>query len=506
MDPPPAAGNLDPAVERGRSGGGLQDAPSGGANGAPYVSGGGAGGAPFVWLGGPPTGPLGALLAAAGVPPGMVAGAWPGGAATAAGQPPAQQPAIPAAAGLAAGAWPGIPGAWPGVPSAAMPASTSTPGGWPEWWAGAAAAALGPDWLRADPQLASQETASQEVGGNDERLPVRGSSTRRRGTRAPRPPPAARTATAPASVDVDLTDPSLADWCDENNRIVCEIFADEVLKGNRSSTHLSKTGYKNVIARFKERTGIEYTRKQFKNKWDKSKQDYGIWKQLKNKETGIGWDETGKNIVMSEAWWKKTAKDIKGSTRFKLKGLQNEEQLSIMFEDLRNTGDEHWSASSGIAPSSANLSRESSPIPIDDEDEADKVDSDSEPEEVTPRSVHGSKRGRGASNIKGKKPKTSTGHWFQEQMGKIVEMNERTTASCESIARREDTSGCSIQDVMALVKNCGALPSTNEHFVASLVFTKRAEREMFMTLDTPEERFDWLKRKYEWMTRNDVPK
>nr|XP_034571003.1 elastin-like [Setaria viridis] len=368
MDAAPAAGNLDLAVKRGRSGGGLQDAASRGASGAPYVSGGGAGGAPFVWPGGPPTGPLGALLAAVGVPPGMVAGAWPGGAATAAGQPPAQQPGIPAAAGLAAGAWPGIP-------SAAMPASTGMPGGWPEWWAGAAAAALGPDWLRADPQLASQETASQEVGGNDERLPVRvtsgpvrSSSTRRRGTRAPRPPPAARTATAPASVDVDLTDPS------------------------------------------------------------------------------------------------------------------------------------------GIAPSSANLSRESSPIPIDDEDEADKVDSDSEPEEVTPRSVQGSKRGRGASNMKGKKPKTSTGHWFQEQMGKIVEMNERTTASCESIARREDTSGCSIQDVMALVKNCGALPSTNEHFVASLVFTKRAEREMFMTLDTPEERFDWLKRKYEWMTRNDVPK
>jgi hypothetical protein len=49
---------------------------------------------------------------------------------------------------------------------------------------------------------------------------------------------------------------SLADWCDENTRIVCEIFADEVLKGNRSSTHLSKTGYKNVIERFKDRTGL----------------------------------------------------------------------------------------------------------------------------------------------------------------------------------------------------------------------------------------------------------
>ena len=37
-----------PAVERGRCGGGLQDAASGGASGVPFVSGGGAGGAPFV--------------------------------------------------------------------------------------------------------------------------------------------------------------------------------------------------------------------------------------------------------------------------------------------------------------------------------------------------------------------------------------------------------------------------------------------------------------------------
>jgi hypothetical protein len=39
--------------------------------------------------------------------------------------------------------------------------------------------------------------------------------------------------------------------------------------------------------------------------------------------------------------------------------------------------------------------------------------------------------------MKGKKPKTSGGNWFQEQLGKIVGTNERTTASCESIAKRE---------------------------------------------------------------------
>jgi hypothetical protein len=106
----------------------------------------------------------------------------------------------------------------------------------------------------------------------------------------------------------DLNGNSLADWGDDDTRIVCEIFAGEVLKGHRSSTHLNKTGYNNVIARFKERTGIAYTRRQFKNKWDKLKQDYGIWKKLKRNETGLGWDESGKNIVMPEAWWKKISK------------------------------------------------------------------------------------------------------------------------------------------------------------------------------------------------------
>jgi hypothetical protein len=105
----------------------------------------------------------------------------------------------------------------------------------------------------------------------------------------------------------DFVGNSLADWCDENTRIVCEIFADEVLKGNRSSTHLSKIGYKNVIERFKDRTGIDYTRKQFKNKWDKCKTDYDIRKRLTTKETRIGWDESKKNIVMTEAWWKKAS-------------------------------------------------------------------------------------------------------------------------------------------------------------------------------------------------------
>jgi hypothetical protein len=46
---------------------------------------------------------------------------------------------------------------------------------------------------------------------------------------------------------------------------------------------------------------------------------------------------------------------IKGSTRFKTRGLQNEDHLATMFEDLRNTSDDHWSASSGLPPPQANV-------------------------------------------------------------------------------------------------------------------------------------------------------
>lgn len=67
-------------------------------------------------------------------------------------------------------------------------------------------------------------------------------------------------------------------------------------------------------------------------------------------------------------------------------------------------------------------------------------------------------------------------------------MTEATTASCESIARWEDKSGCSIQEVMAFVKECGANPRTNKHFIVFIVFTKRTKWEMFMTVNTPEDK------------------
>jgi hypothetical protein len=188
--------------------------------GAPVPGGGGSGPAPqdpatsasssFAWQGGPPTGSLGALLAAAGAPPGVSAGAWPGFPAAGAWPffPGARVPTASAGAdGVAntcqvAGSRGGSPtlaglptGAWP--PSAAMAGGGTSPalhGGLPDWFVGAATAALGSEWLRADlgtpggstkaSSSTTKEVPSQAIDVDEERLPVRASSGPIRGSSA----------------------------------------------------------------------------------------------------------------------------------------------------------------------------------------------------------------------------------------------------------------------------------------------------------------------------------
>jgi hypothetical protein len=99
--------------------------------------------------------------------------------------------------------------------------------------------------------------------------------------------------------------------------------------------------------------------------------------------------------------------EIKGSGRFKTRGLQNEEKLEIMFENLHNTGEDHWCASSGVPPSQSYQ-------PSEEEEE-----DDSEPDPGTPTSG-AKRRNRLSDNSKGKQPKTSKGSWLLGEVERMV--------------------------------------------------------------------------------------
>ncbi|XP_024312792.1 zinc finger CCCH domain-containing protein 43-like [Brachypodium distachyon] len=247
--------------------------------------------------------------------------------------------------------------------------------------------------------------------------------------------------------------------------------------------HLNNVAYEEIAQRFKDKTGIELKKKQIKNKWDKLKNEYGIWKRLLLKQTGAGWERG--TINQDAEWWRKAKVDIPGCGRFQNQGIRNEDNLELIFEDITNDGHDHWCPTSGDLPQ-PNIVEDV--IYLDGEDGIDIDELDE-----SPSNVKGKKRGAKVVGDKSKKSKTS--QVMQDEMKKIGALAEKTQSSLESFTTKNDA--CSVATVMDLVIECGGAYSTNEHFIATELFVKREQREMFLHMPTPDIRFEWLKRKYE---------
>jgi hypothetical protein len=95
------------------------------------------------------------------------------------------------------------------------------------------------------------------------------------------------------------------EWTDQYVSILCQLMAQQVKKGNRPNTHLNTLGYTEVSAMFFQMTGIELSKLQIKNKWDKLRVDWNAWQKLMRKQTGTGWNNSKGVIVMDDEWWKK---------------------------------------------------------------------------------------------------------------------------------------------------------------------------------------------------------
>ncbi|KAK3139551.1 hypothetical protein QOZ80_5AG0385070 [Eleusine coracana subsp. coracana] len=97
---------------------------------------------------------------------------------------------------------------------------------------------------------------------------------------------------------------------------------------------------------------------------------------------------------------------------------------------------------------------------------------------------------------KNKKTKAETALVMQSHLDSILELVQKAQATFKKFTSRADPPSASIQDVMTLVRECGARCGSNEHFIATELFVNKEQREMFLTMETSEERFQWLRRKY----------
>ena len=84
------------------------------------------------------------------------------------------------------------------------------------------------------------------------------------------------------------------------------------------------------------------------------------------------------------------------------------------------------------------------------------------------------------------------------KFGNAILIQEACTsmASSTSAYATKKEGKFTIEEVMKAVIECGAAYGSDEHYIATSLFVKREQREMFMTLPTNEIMFNWLRRKY----------
>ncbi|PVH38881.1 hypothetical protein PAHAL_5G376500 [Panicum hallii] len=246
------------------------------------------------------------------------------------------------------------------------------------------------------------------------------------------------------------------EWTDDYNRIVCELFAEQVRRENRPNTHLNTLGYTEVSGRFYQMTGIELSKTQIKNKWDRLKNGWSIWQKLLRNQTGTGWDNTREVINMDNEWWKKMKVDVPGSGKFNKKARQNEDFLREMFGDISNDETDHWN------PMSDN------PVIPESQKDTENIDGAGEEEEEDNVFHDWSYREEEDEEVQEvlKKKKSSTALIIQEQITKIAD-------SAESFTSKMQAEVVSIKEVMDVVLDCGAQYGSNEHDIATQLFVKK---------------------------------
>jgi len=185
--------------------------------------------------------------------------------------------------------------------------------------------------------------------------------------------------------------------------------------------------------------------------------------------------------------------DIPGCGKFRKQPLQYEDELTICFGDIINIGIDHWSPCApnlqtpiavGDSPEEAEeLAVETQGL--DDETQGLGEDAQGLGDVRTPAS---GKRTTRRVEEKHKKVKTGNAILIQEAVTSMA------SSANEYVSKREGK--FSIEQVMEHVIACGADYGTDEHYIASELFVKKEQREMWMTMPTNEIKFNWLKRKY----------
>ncbi|KAL5733104.1 hypothetical protein ACOSQ2_032796 [Xanthoceras sorbifolium] len=129
-----------------------------------------------------------------------------------------------------------------------------------------------------------------------------------------------------------------ATWTSAFHKIFVDVCLDQTLKGNKPSTHFTKEGWRNIVESFYNKTGLRYDKKQMKNHWDSSKEQWKVWCKL-IETSSMKWDPEISTFGASDEDWTDYIQANPEAAQFRFKELQHTDKLNIIFDGTINSGD-----------------------------------------------------------------------------------------------------------------------------------------------------------------------
>lgn len=115
-------------------------------------------------------------------------------------------------------------------------------------------------------------------------------------------------------------------WSKELLHILCDLCMQyvEKSKGKNGGVISQRLLWKKIELAFQKKTNLQWDKTKLKNKVDWMRSRWRLWKQLKGKETELGWDHEKGTISATDEWWDLKIKENSKFEAFREKGLELE--------------------------------------------------------------------------------------------------------------------------------------------------------------------------------------
>ncbi|XP_028768148.1 L10-interacting MYB domain-containing protein-like [Neltuma alba] len=280
-----------------------------------------------------------------------------------------------------------------------------------------------------------------------------------------------------------------ASWDIRATKVFINLCIEEVEKGGRKGTSLTKPAWSSLEDNFTAKTGRAYTKIQLKNKFDSLRKEWQLWDRLL-RETGLGWDAEKNTVSAPDDWWERKIVEVLGYEKFRERGLQFRAELTQLFGSVAATGPQSW------APSSMTLPSEGVP-----ENDMEEGSGDSDEILMAPTGISGEfnsvtfndnsggsggntgmrrENSRGGRSTSGSRPSSSLGREYEE-------ISEARARKIEEEARAYETSIAGVMEHLNEVEEVVDDPDLFGR-CTTLLMREQAAREMYVTLKNKRER------------------